>query len=115
MQLNFKCPDCVIEELDKYVDGVRYPSRACLITVILNNWIASQPPPGERQKKKMNKFVLRIPGTLLTPLDEIRESETSLSRNQFILGILRDYLAQHEFGTKPPNEPKQKKLEQYRR
>lgn len=107
MQLNFKCPDSVIEELDKYVDGVRYPSRACLITVILNNWIVAQPPPGERQKKKMNKFVLRVPGNLLGPLDEIRESETTLSRNQFILGILRDYLAQHEFGTQQgsPNEP----------
>jgi len=39
MKLNLKVPDKVIEELDSFVDGIKFRSRAHLITAILADWI----------------------------------------------------------------------------
>ena len=39
MQLNFKCPDSVVRELDTFIDGIRFHSRAQLITTILATWV----------------------------------------------------------------------------
>jgi hypothetical protein len=45
MQLNFQIPDKVVEELDRFVDGIRFRNRAQLITVILADWLARMAHP----------------------------------------------------------------------
>jgi len=42
MKLNLSIPDIIVEELDKFVDGIRFRSRAHLATIILADWITSQ-------------------------------------------------------------------------
>jgi hypothetical protein len=42
MQLNFSCPDEIVKELDKHVDGVRYRNRAQLMTTIFAEWLDGQ-------------------------------------------------------------------------
>jgi metal-responsive CopG/Arc/MetJ family transcriptional regulator len=39
MKLSLIIPDKVIEELDTFVDGIKFRSRAHLITCILVDWI----------------------------------------------------------------------------
>jgi hypothetical protein len=42
MKLNLTVPDTIVKELDNFVDGIRFRSRAHLTTVILADWITSQ-------------------------------------------------------------------------
>jgi hypothetical protein len=44
---------------------------------------------------EMKKFVLRMPVSLVSALDKIREQEGGFSRNRFILLILQDYVAEY--------------------
>ena len=40
--LSFSCPDSVVKELDKHVDGIKYRNRAQLMTFILAEWLDCQ-------------------------------------------------------------------------
>jgi hypothetical protein len=44
---------------------------------------------------EMKKFVLRMPVSLVSALDKIREQEGGFSRNRFILLILQDYVSEY--------------------
>lgn len=39
MKLHLSCPDEVIQELDKYVDGIQFRNRTQLIRWILWSWL----------------------------------------------------------------------------
>lgn len=43
----------------------------------------------------IKKFVLRMPVSVVSALDRIRENEGGYSRNRFILMILQDYIAEY--------------------
>ena len=40
--LSFSCPDSLVKELDKHVDGIKYRNRAQLMTFILAEWLDCQ-------------------------------------------------------------------------
>lgn len=42
MQLHFSCPDEVVNELDKHVDGVRYRNRTHLMFTIFMDWLSNK-------------------------------------------------------------------------
>lgn len=46
MQLGVRIPDEIVKQLDRYVDRIRYRSRAHLITVILAEWLDEQEEGG---------------------------------------------------------------------
>jgi metal-responsive CopG/Arc/MetJ family transcriptional regulator len=45
MKLNLMVPDKVVKELDSFVDGIKFRSRAHLITAILADWITLNKGP----------------------------------------------------------------------
>jgi len=51
-------PDRVMKALDQYVDGVRYRSKAQLITVILSDWL-EHPYFIKPKKRKVEKCRLQ--------------------------------------------------------
>jgi len=57
-QYNMRFPDRVMKALDQYVDGVRYRSKAQLITVILSDWL-EHPYFIKPKKRKVEKCRLQ--------------------------------------------------------
>lgn len=50
MQISLRIPDDIPEKLDRFVDGIRYRSRAHLISVILHEWL-------EREERRESESV----------------------------------------------------------
>lgn len=52
MQLAVRMPDHLVSMLDEHVDGVRYRSRAQLITIIISDWL------DKKEKEYLNMAAL---------------------------------------------------------
>jgi hypothetical protein len=57
MKLHFSCPDEVVKELDKHIDGVRYRNRTHLMFTIFMDWLSNKEKiRSERMRKTVGRF-----------------------------------------------------------
>ena len=54
-QLGVRIPKEIIESVDSHVDGVKFRSRAHLITVLVLEWLEKQKKHPHQRKKEKNE------------------------------------------------------------
>ena len=79
MQLAVRIPDHLVSMLDEHVDGVRYHSRAQLITVIMSGWLDKKEKecPNMTDEKKSK---VRTPDRSFIPAKIVEELEKHVDK-----------------------------------